>query len=137
LNATQAEDAHVLLTLLSLLSTSDKIPFDLLFRGATPRKRWTIQGEVEEVDADRVGLAPQVACLLSDAPRLSEAFQKLEESSSVVLDSAVGSTKAYKLNEAIASNARAKLSGEDLSSWRWQALIVTYRAIPWKYLESA
>jgi hypothetical protein len=133
----QSEDTHVLLTLLSLLSTSDKIPYDLLFRGATPRKRWTIRGEVEEANAYRVGLAPQLASLLSDTSRLSEALQKLENSSSVVLDSAADSTKAYTLNEAVASNARAKLSDEDLSYWRCQALIVTYRAIPWKYLESA
>jgi hypothetical protein len=68
------------------------------------------------VDAYRVGLAPQLAGLLSDTSRLSEAFQKLEKSSSVVLDSATDSTKAYKLNEAVAGNTRAKLSDEDLSS---------------------
>ncbi|KND92894.1 hypothetical protein TOPH_02403 [Tolypocladium ophioglossoides CBS 100239] len=38
----RSEDANILLVLLSFLSPSEEIPLDLLFRGAMPRRRWTV-----------------------------------------------------------------------------------------------
>ncbi len=53
-----SEDANILLLILSFFSTRNEFTLDLLFRGAMPRKRWTSVGEVEELDATRVGLDP-------------------------------------------------------------------------------
>ncbi|KAF2787055.1 hypothetical protein K505DRAFT_354071 [Melanomma pulvis-pyrius CBS 109.77] len=128
-----SEDANTLLIVLSFFSTSEKIPLDLLPRGAAPRKRWTEQGVVVQVDAIRDGLVPELCSLLLDMPRLSEALQELESSASIVLDS----KEIYTLNEAVANCVCKKLSAEHFSFWKCQALIVTYRAVPWKYLESA
>jgi hypothetical protein len=49
------EDAGILLVLLSFLMTPGNVPSGLLFRGATPKKRWNGRGEVEEANAICVG----------------------------------------------------------------------------------
>jgi len=125
-----SEDAGILLVLLSLLSTSEKIPLDLPFRGATSRRRWNAQGLIEDTGASRAGLAPELSSLLSDISRLTNAFHELELAATVSnLD------QTYTMNEVISSRVHESLSPENLSFWRFQALVVTYRAIPWKYLE--
>ncbi|KAI9146641.1 Calcium-dependent protein kinase 1 [Paramyrothecium foliicola] len=131
LEGTSSEDAKVLLCLLSFLSTSDKIPLDLV-RGALPRKRWNEHGEIEEVNAVHIGLDPELRGLLSDAPRLSNAFDELDSS----LATSKHGDHTYTLNEAVASRVRGELDAEHFSFWKRQALIITYRAIPWKYIES-
>jgi hypothetical protein len=127
-----SEDANILLTLLSFFTTSEKIPLDLLFRGGTPRRRWTVQGEIEGVDTFHAGLAPELGSLLSDIQRLGNAFHELDLSSAV----SKNSDETYTLNEAVAGRVRGSLSPELLYFWRYQALTVAYRAIPWKYIES-
>ncbi|KAH6973893.1 hypothetical protein BKA56DRAFT_108563 [Ilyonectria sp. MPI-CAGE-AT-0026] len=131
LGGIHSEDAKVLLVLLSFLSTSDKIPLDLLFRGAAPRKRWTAQGEIEGVDAIHTGLAPELCSLLSDMSRLGNAFHEPDLSSAVFKND----DQTYTLDKVVASRARERLSAEELSFWRRQVLIVAYRAVPWKYIE--
>ncbi|KAI5455731.1 hypothetical protein BGZ63DRAFT_368306 [Mariannaea sp. PMI_226] len=128
-----SEDANILLVFLSVLAISEKIPLDLLFRGATPRRRWNVYGEIEEVDAVPAGLAPELCSLLSDIPRLDNAFHELGLSTAV----SKKSDQTYILDEAVASRIRERLSTENLSFFNCQALIVAYRAIPWKYLEAA
>ncbi|OAA55879.1 Tetratricopeptide-like helical [Niveomyces insectorum RCEF 264] len=78
-DARYSDDASLLLLLLSHLAASERVPLALLFRGASPRRRWTLQGEVDDVDA---------------LPQACREF------------------------------------------WKQQALIVAYRAVPWKYLET-
>jgi hypothetical protein len=131
-NGIHSEDANLLLILLSFLSTPEKIPLDLLFRGATPRRRWTVQGEIAEVDAVVAGLNPEISSLLSNISRLEEAFFCLELSSTVSKFE-----QTYTLDEAIACRIREGLSPEHHSFWRHQALVIAYRAIPWKYIEPA
>lgn len=126
-----SDDANTLLVLLSFLSTPDKIPLEL-FRGAMPQKRWTTLGEIHELDAIEVGLDPKLRELLSDNPKLTSSFHELE----LLLAVSKGEDQTYTLNEDVARRAREKLSTEDHSFWRCQALIVAYRAIPWKYIES-
>lgn len=121
-----SEDAKVLLVLLSFLSTSDKIPLDLLFRGAAPRKRWTAQGEIKGVDAIHTGLVLELCSLLSDMPRLGNSFHELDLSSAVFKNN----NQTYTLDEVITSCTRKRLSAEDLSFWRYQAIIIIYRAVP-------
>ncbi|KAF2005721.1 hypothetical protein P154DRAFT_542650 [Amniculicola lignicola CBS 123094] len=136
-----SEDANILLIILAFFLTSNTIPLDLLIHGATPRKRWTRQGEVEEVDATCIGLVLELGLLLSDMPRLAKAFQELKLSSSVILDS----VNSYTVNEHVTSCIRENLLAEHLPFWRSQALIkrftisqaeVAARNIPDPYLHS-
>ncbi|KAF5619782.1 hypothetical protein F52700_11610 [Fusarium sp. NRRL 52700] len=130
-NGGYSEDASILLAFLSVLAVSEKVPLDLLSRGAAPRRRWNMRGEIEEVDAVAAGLAPEVYSLLSGSSRLSDAFHELELSSAV----SKNVDETYNLDESIASRIRERLLPEDLLFFRTQALIVVYRAIPWKYIE--
>jgi hypothetical protein len=127
-----SEDAGILLVLLSFLTTHENIPPDLLFRGATPKKRWNTHGEIDETDAKCVGLAPELVGLLSDVPKLNNAFHELALSSAV----SKKSDQTYAVNGAAMAGVHVSLAPEFHSFWKYQALIVAYRAIPWKYIES-
>ncbi|EDU40707.1 hypothetical protein PtrSN002B_006043 [Pyrenophora tritici-repentis] len=124
-------DANTLLLLLSFLSPNDPVPLDLLSRGATPRKRWTAYGEIEEFSAEKSGLSPELSSLLSDDSRICDAIAELKRRSVVT-----ESEQMYTADEEVASQLRASLSVESRTFWKYQALIATYRAFPWKYLES-
>ncbi|KAF5974095.1 hypothetical protein FBULB1_7927 [Fusarium bulbicola] len=128
---TFSEDASILLAFLSVLAVSEKVPLDLLSRGATPRRRWNMHGEMEEVDTIPSGLVPELCSLLSGTSRLSDAFHELELSSAV----SKNIDETYTLDEIIASRIRVRLSPENRLFYRSQALVVVYRAIPWKYIE--
>lgn len=125
-----APDTDVLLPFLSFLSPCDKIPLDL-FKGALPRKRWTVQGGVEDVDAARMGLDPTLLGLLSDRSRLRNCLSELHSSSSI----SEHDSEAIGLERDVVDRLRKGLSVEDADLWKVQALLVSYRAIPWKYLE--
>jgi hypothetical protein len=127
-----SHSANILVTLLSFLAP-EKIPLDLLSRGATPRARWTVQGETERLAAFHAHLVPELRSLLSDIQRLSDAFHELDQLSAV----SKNSDETYTLDDVVAGRVRESLSPELNSFWRCQALTVTYRAIPWKYIESA
>lgn len=126
-----SEDANILLLLLSFLDTAEKIPVELLSRGATPRKRWSSQGMIEETSAIDAGLSPEICSLLSDIPRLGNAFKILEMRAIV----SKHADQAYILTKSISHLLHGELSAQQLSFWKLQALIVAYRAIPWKYIE--
>ncbi|KAF4448910.1 hypothetical protein F53441_7734 [Fusarium austroafricanum] len=130
-SSTRSEDASVLLVLLSFLSPCEKIPLELFTRGSTPRKRWTIQGEIELADATRVGLASGLVDLLSDSQRLTQAFGELCQSAAVLKYP----DETYHLNEDMSARVLRGLASDALPFWRQQALVVAYRAIPWKYIE--
>jgi hypothetical protein len=125
-------DTKILLIFLSFLSIPDKIPLDLLFRGGSPRKRWSEAGDIEQLDADHSDLAHELCAFLSDETRLQNSINE-SRLSSAILDNGDGT---YTLNEATMSGISKKLTAEDTSVWRSQVLVVTYRAIPWKYIES-
>ncbi|KAJ4132713.1 hypothetical protein NW754_015529 [Fusarium falciforme] len=130
-HSSRSEDASILLVLVSFFSPYDKIPLDLLVRGSTNRRRWTADGKIETVDAIPVGLVPELAELLSDASRLSNIFEELCRVSAILKYS----DDAYHLNEDMSARIHESLDPKGLSFWRQQALIVAYRAIPWKYIE--
>jgi len=132
-SSARTDDANLLLVLLCFLAPSAEIPSNILFRGATRRKRWNIQGKIEETDAVHAGLAPEIGSFLSDIPRLDKAFHELHMSSAVVKNS----EEIYTLEKAIASRVRESLPLECFHFWKCQALIAVYRAIPWKYIEYA
>ncbi|KAF4332252.1 hypothetical protein FBEOM_13952 [Fusarium beomiforme] len=127
-----SDDSKILLVFLSFLSISDKIPPELFFRGAVPCKRWSAEGNIEDVDATHSDLSQELSSFLSDESRLHNSLDELR-SSSAILDDSEGS---YTLNEAM-SGISKKLTAEDLSFWRCQVLVAVYRAIPWKYIEYA
>lgn len=130
-SSTRSEDASVLLVLLSFFSPCEKIPLDLFVRGSTPRKRWTVEGKIELVNATRDGLASELVDLLSDAQRLRQAFGELCRSAAVLRYS----DETYHLNEDMSARVHRSLAPDTVPFWRQQALVVAYRAVPWKYIE--
>ncbi|KAF5267317.1 hypothetical protein FOXYS1_1820 [Fusarium oxysporum] len=130
-SSTRSEDASVLLVLLSFFSPCEKIPLELFTRGSTPRKRWTIEGEVELVDATKVGLTSWLIDILADGQRLTRAFRELCQLAAVLKYP----DETYHLNEDMSARVHRSLAPDALPFWRQQALIVAYRAIPWKYIE--
>lgn len=124
------DDSKLLLTLISMLASS-QFSLQILSLGVTPRKRWTWQGQIAEVAC--AGLAPELRDLLSDVSTLRRAVNELERSSVV----AKISDDRYALDVATGASVLATLPPEIRQFWRQQALIITYRAVPWKYIESA
>jgi len=129
LNGSTAGDARLGL-LVSFLSPACKITHDFLLRAGSPRKRWTLHGGVEEVDATAAGLATELTGLLSDSPRLSNAL------SSLSLALLKESDQGYTLDMDAVNIIHRDLPTEALVFWKTQALIVSYRACPWKHIES-
>ncbi|KAK7415573.1 hypothetical protein QQX98_005819 [Neonectria punicea] len=121
-------DSNKLLNLSSFLSPT-KIPFSLLVRGSSSRNRWNSQGDVERVNASDVGLPSDLCNLLSDQPRLVSAMNSLPYAD---VDS---SEQFYEVEQVIAGLARQRHDPDGQVRWRNWALTVTYRSIPWKYLE--
>ena len=128
--AFHSEEAKLLLLLLCFLASLE-VPLDLLLRGASPRKRWNEHGEIEEMDACRAGLLPELVHLLSNTAKLTNAFCEL------LLLSAISrnSDQTYTLDQAIRSHVFDSLPSEFHPFWRLQALVVSYHSIPWKYVE--
>lgn len=120
-----------LLLILACLFASCELPLNVLFLGATPRKRWTEQAEIGEVAASCVGLAPDLETFLSDVSRLRRAAEELRKASAI----AKTSDDRYALDSTIRARVLAKLPPEIHRFWRHQALIIAYRSVPWKYLE--
>ncbi|GKU08176.1 unnamed protein product [Fusarium langsethiae] len=127
-----SEDTKISLIFLSFLSIPDKIPLDLLFRGGSPPKRWSAAGGIEEVNAAHVGLTHELCVFLSDENRLQNSINELTLSSAIFNNG----DGTYTSNEATMNGISEKLTMEDASFWRCQILVVTYQAIPWKYVDS-
>jgi hypothetical protein len=90
-----------------------------------------MQGEVEKIDAKTCNHSSDVLSLLSDAPRMETAIGMSECLSA----SNFSSGRTYSVKREIACGVRDALHREQTDFWMLQALIVAYRAIPWKYLE--
>lgn len=124
------QDIRSLGLLVSFLSPSHEITREFLRKGGLPRKRWSTNGNIEEVDAITAGLSPELTHLLSDSLRVGNTLEKL---SRTVLRK-VG--HVFKLNKEAAGHIRQDISADELDFWERQALVVAYRAVPWKYIES-
>ena len=123
-------DSKLLLILVCMLASS---PFSLrlLFRGATPRKRWTEQGHIGESTC--IGLAIELKGFLLSMSRLHRAVDELECALVVVKTD----DDRYILDLATQARILNVMSPKLRQFWAEQALVITYRAIPWKYLESS
>lgn len=124
------DDSKLLLILLCFLADSD-ISVDLLYFGATPRKRWTEEGGIVEMGAHYIGLMPNLERLLSDRPRISNAFNELHGMAAIAKNANGG----YVLDAATRARILGTLPSPNHRPWRQQALLLTYRSVPWKYLE--
>ncbi|EPE06738.1 hypothetical protein F503_03165 [Ophiostoma piceae UAMH 11346] len=134
-----SDDAYILFIVLSHLAVKEPVPPVMVLRGASSRKRWTQAGEISNTEATDVGLAPELASFLSDATRLDDAFRELGRCQHVGT-AEPGAVRRledglYCIDEAAARRLSDQLSSALLTFWEGQALIVAYRAIPWKYLE--
>ncbi|CAH0034396.1 unnamed protein product [Clonostachys rhizophaga] len=130
LGQVQSEDGKALLVLLSFLAPENAIHVDNLLLGASPRKRWTAQGAITDMDAVNAGLFPELCNLLSDRGKLTAALGELGISG---LNNHGNGT--YSLEKTISDSIRRSVPPEYLRSWRCQALLVAYRAVSWKYTE--
>lgn len=81
------------------------------------------------MDATTTNLSPELTRLLSDPARLSHALSAL---STTILKEA---DNGYILDAEEAKRIRQDLATEALSFWKTQALIVSYRAFTWQYIE--
>lgn len=124
------DDSKLLLTVISMFASS-QFSLQILSLGANPRKRWTEQGQIAEVAC--ADLAPELKDLLSDVSTLRQAVDELERSSVVTKIS----DDRYTLDAATGASILTTLPPEIRQFWRQQALVIIYRAVPWKYLESA
>lgn len=124
-----SEDTRNLGFLLSFLSPIHEITPDFLHWGGSPRKRWTVDGDVAVVDAADAGLLSCLVSLLCDLSRLDRALDDLANSILRKTD------QYYHLDEGASSRIRDGLSTPEANLWKRQALIVSYRAIPWKHIE--
>lgn len=138
-----SDDANILFLLLSRLAVKEPIPLAMLLLGTTSRKRWTQAGGVADVEATDVGLSSELARFVSDPKRLDDAFRELGgcQPSSWTTASPLRLLEdgLYSIDEAVANrlNDELHLSTAVATFWKEQALIVSYRAIPWKYLETS
>lgn len=123
------DDSSKLLNLSSFLAPT-KIPFSLLIRGSSPRNRWNSQGDIESVDASAVGLPSALANVLSNQQSLVSAMTRLPHAYIKI------SHQLYEVDGEIAHLARQRHAPDDQTHWKNRALIVAYRSIPWKYLET-
>jgi hypothetical protein len=132
-NSACSDDAKILFVVLSFFASCEKIPEDLLIRGSTSRRRWNWCGEIEEVAAIEAGLISELGSLLPDTARLNVAFHELMQLSAI----SEVSSHVYMIDNDIATRVHESLCPEMITFWSEQALILTYRAIPWKYIEPA
>lgn len=117
-----------LLILLCFLAES-KVSADMLHRGGTPRKRWTVDGGIGDTRPLH-GITFQP--LLSDLSALTEAMNELQRLSAVSIDI----EGMYTLRRDMKASVLEELPPATYPFWRQQALIIAYRAVPWKYLET-
>jgi hypothetical protein len=133
LKGTCSEDAKILFMVISFLATGEKIPNDLLIRGSSRRRRWNRYGGMKEVAAIDAGLVSELSDLLSDTVRLNDAFHELLQLSAI----SEVSNNIYMINGDVAARVLGGLCSKIVGFWEAQALIVAYRAIPWRYIEPA
>lgn len=125
-----SDDANVLLALLSFMSPSHNFTINFLHRGANTRKRWNTEGGIDQFDALKAGLAFELKSVLADLRKLQVALEELSMCSAV----STNPDGAYTVDQAVAQRTRESLS-RHVDDWSSQALIVSYMAFPWRYLE--
>jgi hypothetical protein len=131
LERTQSEDAKLLVVLLCFLANFD-VPLDLLYRGASPRKRWDEFGRIEETDALHLGLFPELARICSYKTTLNHALSQLQSSLAISRIS----EHTLRVDQSVLAAMTTRIPVEFHPTWRLQAFIIAYRSIPWKYLET-
>ncbi|OJD19200.1 hypothetical protein AJ78_00813 [Emergomyces pasteurianus Ep9510] len=126
----RSEVAGLLVMLLCFLARSE-VPLQLCLRGASPRKRWGVQGEIEETSPLDTGLVPELVHTISNYMDLNNALCKLQSFS--VISKKLDNT--YLLDSSVLNRVLCSLPLEFHSFWRLQALIIAFRSVSWKYLE--
>lgn len=128
-----SEPTNTLLMLLCFLAPSVQVSLHHLHLGTASRKRWDTRGEMEEVEAVRAGLSPELLRLLDTPSVLATSLEELCRVN--VVGKVPGNSDMYALNEVLRARIRDSLPLDLQTYLRSQALLLTYRAVPWKYLE--
>ncbi|EGE08383.1 hypothetical protein TEQG_07493 [Trichophyton equinum CBS 127.97] len=122
-----SEGAGLLLVLSCFLARLE-IPLLLCVRGATPRKRWTKSGGIEETNT---GIATPLVHTLSNDTNLNSALCELQSKSAI----SSNSNDTWLLDPDVLARVLEALPPFFHSHWRLQALTIASRSVPWKYLE--
>ncbi|OJD12144.1 hypothetical protein AJ78_07215 [Emergomyces pasteurianus Ep9510] len=130
LRGDRSEVGGLLLVLLCFLARSE-VPLQLCVRGASPRKRWGEQGEIEETGPLNTGLVPELVHTFSNYTDLNNALCELQSFSAI----SKKPDNTCLLDSSVLNRVLCSLSPEFHSFWRLQALIIAFRSVSWKYLE--
>ncbi|GJC80348.1 hypothetical protein ColLi_03186 [Colletotrichum liriopes] len=122
------DDADLLLVLASFLAPGKEIPLDLFIRGAGARTRWGSDGKPTE---SRSLVDAELSSVLADRLKLENAFKMLCSIGTIKKTNSDTFSVSTDVSEAILIS----LDNDQRQFWKQQALIVTYRALTWKYLE--
>ncbi|KAL0764103.1 hypothetical protein CaCOL14_013430 [Colletotrichum acutatum] len=125
------DDTDKLLRLSYFFASSYHVPVDMLRSGTAPRCRWSKEGDVV---CRQSSVHPHLVSFINDQTRLEDAIDKLTEKRYIECTTTDG-LKMYRLLPNGSSKALDGLDQESASYWKRQALLVSYHAIPWKYLE--
>ncbi|KAJ3533278.1 hypothetical protein NM208_g8058 [Fusarium decemcellulare] len=115
--------------ILSSFLSPQPIPFRLLLRAASRRSRWTTKGDVIEVNPGDVGFDAPLPALFSNRSKLLDIVHRLP---GVRVDAL---NDSYRVDEETLFRLLQEQSPEQCFRWKYCALIVACRSIPWKYLE--
>ncbi|KAF4469593.1 hypothetical protein FALBO_3506 [Fusarium albosuccineum] len=117
------------LLILSSFLSPQPIPFILLLQAASPRSRWTTKGDVIKGKPGDVGFDAPLPALSSNRSKLLDIVHRLP---GVRVDAL---NDSYQVDEETLFRVRQEQSPEQCFRWKYCALIVACRSIPWKYLE--
>lgn len=126
-----SSDADMLLRLLCFFAPSHDIPVEMLRLGTSLRNRWTKEGSTA---TRKSSVHHNLAAFISDEIRTDAALQALVELG-VILFATVNGHKTYKIRPRLIEETLAKLESDCIKFWKQQALLVSYHAITWKYIE--
>lgn len=131
LRSAQAADAGYLLVFLCFLADSP-VPLELLSRGATPRKRWSDSGSIEETDVLLYDLSPVIVTICSSSSKLKDVLSQLRSLSAITETS----EHTFRVDRTLADVILTAVPIGFHHTWRLQACIMACHSVPWKYLES-
>jgi hypothetical protein len=126
---TNVADAKLLKILLCCFAEAE-IPVRCIMHGACPRRRWDENGEIGHSNPADYGLQPDLIRICSSY--LHPTLTCLRAAKAIVMVSDC----TLKVDEQIRKETRNSLTSEEISFWSRQALFLTCRFIPWKYLDT-
>lgn len=125
----ESTDAADLLLLFSFLEPSS-ISETILYRGSSPRNRWSDDGYVDTVSAEDEGVDKRLAELIRDEIMFDAAMEKLFAFSLVTCNKETDGLRSFSIHPLVQYCATQRLPQSTLNRWRWQAIFLICHAFP-------